>query len=1184
MSFYRFTHGISKEKQRLLLRIGVCLKPFDANGVFAPSVPRGGDTLRRLAVRGAGMTVFSGGLGLAIQVVATVVLARLLTPRDFGLVAMVTTFSLLLSNCGINGITEALVQREQIDHTLTSNLFWINLGGGSLLTGGFAAAGSILAKFYGEALVAPIAAGVSISIVLTSTSVIHLALLKRAMLFSAVAKNDIIARAASVIVSIAFGWAGWGYWALVLGVCALPLSTAIGAWILCRWAPGRPRHAPGTGAMLKFAMYTYGRFSVNYFARNTDNLLVGWRFGAPALGFYKKAYDLFSLSATQLVASTSVVAVSALSRVRGDSVRYRRYLLGAMAVMAFLGMGIAGDLTLIGKDLIRVLLGPGWESAGQIFTFFAPGIGIMILYGTHGWIHLSIGRADRWFRWGIVEWTVTILLFIAALHWGPQGIAVAWCVSFWTLIIPAMWYAGRPIGLGVGPIFAVVWRYIVASLLAGVASILILFRLVTLRGTAGASGAMLRVVFVSLLFVGLYLIAIVSLYRGFGPLQRLVGLLREMTAVAHVSRPSTATRAESRGWKILILPLMCFALTLYSHAQTWAPIPGSNRAIDWSNVGVGAIPARMSRCASLTPSATLAEINSALASCPGGETVYLAAGTYFITGTVSIPSNVTLRGAGAGLTVLNATGKGGGTVISLGSGSVSFKPVTITNGATAGSKSIEVGNASGIRVGMYLAISEINNLSYVSTAGSGGNCNWCDGDWTKSGSFARGQIVAVTGISGRMIAVSPGLYSAYTNTQIAVPFSMSESYAGVEDLQVYANNTGYAANFAMSECAYCWIKGVESNYADGDHVEVYWGFHDEIRDSYFSNAFLHRPGTHDSDIQIAFKTSASLVENNIIERTHASVMLEWGAAGNVVSYNYTMGEFDSEAINLDIGGIDFHGAHPQSNLLEGNVVTEISEDSVWGTSSQTTAFRNWVVGTNRICSPMSGRGTVNCSGTNGHYGFQAARAIELSYLGTSNNFVGNVVGSVQMQSLKGYNGPLAQRGSIEYPSPRSYDAVAYAWSFGYGGTGDDGTGTGCGGGIPPCHLSGTSSTDFFHGNYNNIEGSIAWASGVTRQLPASLYLSRKPAWWGSMPFPATGPDVTGGTGPGGHSYGNPAQACYLHVMGGSDGGAGGPLLFNPGRCYGKDVSAAGVSPGNRTDAVVVAPGFVDRHVSSGETQ
>jgi hypothetical protein len=578
------------------------------------------------------------------------------------------------------------------------------------------------------------------------------------------------------------------------------------------------------------------------------------------------------------------------------------------------------------------------------------------------------------------------------------------------------------------------------------------------------------------------------------------------------------------------------------------------------------------------------EINAALASCPSGESVALAAGTYSIAGTVQVPSNVTLRGAGANLTILNAVGTNGGDVISLGSGSVDFKPYRVTGGATAGSASIEVSNSSGIQVGMYLAITELNDLTYVSAAGSGGNCNWCDGGWTEKGSLARGQIVAVTGISGRSIRISPGLYSVYANMPIAVPFNMSASYAGVEDLQVYANNSGYAANFGMSECAYCWIKGVESNYADGDHVEVYWGFHDEIRDSYFSNAFLHSPGTHDSDIQVGFKTTASLVENNIIERTHVAVMLEWGAAGNVVAYNYTLGEFDSGAPNLDIGGIDFHGAHPQFNLLEGNVLTGINQDSVWGTSSHTTAFRNWVVGTNRICGPMSGRGSISCTGANGHYGFQAARAIEMSYLATANNFIANVVGSVQMQSLKGENHALRQIASIEYPAPRSYDAVAYEWSFGYGRTGDDGTGNGCAGGNSPCHLAGISSTDFLHGNFGDIAAAVKWAPGVTQALPASFYLANKPSWWGAMPFPATGPDVTGGFGPGGHSFGNPAEACYRKEMGGSDGGAGGPLVFNANRCYGMGISPARDLEDNGKATVKTAPGIVVRDGLHGENQ
>jgi len=100
----------------------------------------------------------------------------------------------------------------------------------------------------------------------------------------------------------------------------------------------------------------------------------------------------------------------------------------------------------------------------------------------------------------------------------------------------------------------------------------------------------------------------------------------------------------------------------------------------------------------------------------------------------------------------------------------------------------------------------------------------------------------VTDVSGTTITISPGLYSAYTNLPMVASWSPTV-YAGVENLQVYANKTGYNANFALTGCAYCWIKGVESNYTDGDHVDVYFGFHDEIRDSYFSNSFLHSPGT-----------------------------------------------------------------------------------------------------------------------------------------------------------------------------------------------------------------------------------------------------------------------------------------------------------------------------------------------------
>lgn len=512
------------------------MKPFDEGGAFRPT--SGG--LRHLAIRGAAVTIFCQGMALAIQIIATVVLARLLTPADFGVVAMVTTFSLLVVNFGGNGFTEAVLKWEEIDHALASNLFWINLAAGVFLTVGFASAGSLLAWFYGDARVAIITIGVSSTIFITSTSVLHLALLKRAMRFTAVSVNDIIARIASVAVSIIFAWARWGYWALVAGIVALSLSTSVGAWVLCRWAPCFPRKVDKTTTVVRFAIHVYGQFCVNYFARNTDNLLVGWRFSAQALGFYKKAYDLFALSASQLVSPLTSVAVSALSRLSQNSSQYRRYLLSSLGVIAFVGMGVGADLTLVGRDVIRLLLGPGWEESGRIFTFFGPGIGIMLLYGTHGWIHLSIGRADRWFRWGIIEFAVTFLLFLVGLPWGPAGIALGWTASFWILTIPAFWYAGKPIQLKVGPVIAEVWKFLLASLVAGFVVAAIMRSTPFFVLVPSAKAALARILTVSLLFAALYLGMVIVLHRGCAPLYKFTGLLAEIVPRGKSSRISSS--------------------------------------------------------------------------------------------------------------------------------------------------------------------------------------------------------------------------------------------------------------------------------------------------------------------------------------------------------------------------------------------------------------------------------------------------------------------------------------------------------------------------------------------------------------------------------------------------------------------------------------------------------------------
>ncbi len=513
--------------------------PFDATGAFHPVAER--DELRHLAVRGAAASVSAQGFGLALQVVGTVVLARLLTPADFGVVAMVTTFILLLMSCGSSGFNEAIIQTEGMNQIQASNLFWITCTIGLIVTVGFAGAGSLLARFYRNPLVAHVAVALSVAIFIAATSATHLALLRRAMRFGAVSANDVVGRAVYTGVPILLALRGWGYWALVAGIVAQGLSTTLGAWWLCRWIPSLPRRRVGTRAILSFAAKVYGRFSLNYFTRNFDNLLVGWQFNAAALGFYKRAYDLFALSASQLTVPLHNVALAALSQLNQDPVRFRRYLVNSLGIVGFVGMAVGADLTLVGKDVVRLVLGPKWAESARIFELFGPGIGVMLLYSTVGWIHLSIGKPGRWLRWTLVETVSTILLFVLALPWGPAGIAVAWSVSFWILLIPAFWYAGRPIGLDVSSLLAAVWRYVAASLLAGLATAAIIRGTPISASPAGARAALEATIIISALFVMLYVGAVTVLHGGFAPVRQLTNLLRELATTRRAIRPVAET-------------------------------------------------------------------------------------------------------------------------------------------------------------------------------------------------------------------------------------------------------------------------------------------------------------------------------------------------------------------------------------------------------------------------------------------------------------------------------------------------------------------------------------------------------------------------------------------------------------------------------------------------------------------
>jgi hypothetical protein len=505
----------------------------------------------------------------------------------------------------------------------------------------------------------------------------------------------------------------------------------------------------------------------------------------------------------------------------------------------------------------------------------------------------------------------------------------------------------------------------------------------------------------------------------------------------------------------LILIIFLLTIPALAHAQAWSgillPTFGSDAcnptsttapgrcAIDWSTAGIpGGIPSgTWTQSGSTILASTYANgwtdatagIQSALNACAGsGEYVLLGAGTFLIDGNLSIPSNCVLRGKGANKTILNSMatmdppvnmGSGGPNCGTYSNGACSYpSTVAITGGYTAGSTSITVASASGISVGMYLLIDQINDGMFVTNYGAGGSCSYCDSSQTSNGTRVQGQLAEVESVNGTAIGISPPLYVTYSNSPVAIPFAANK-YSGLENLQIYANNShsssAYdASNITINGCAYCWVSGVEGNYTDGDHVRLYADFHNEVVNSYFSNAFLHGPGAYDSDIVLATKSTGCLIENNILERLHSSTMLEFGAAGNVIAYNYWFGAFDNTGFTAgsSLGALgalmidtSTHGGHPQFNLWGGNVGADLDPDSIWGSSANNTSFRNWFLGTTKQCTPvgtngLTPRGTVTCSPLgnestvtpsgvgvtiNGWWAFEAGWNVAINYLDNDYN-------------------------------------------------------------------------------------------------------------------------------------------------------------------------------------------------------
>ena len=496
--------------------------------------------LKKRALVGAGFSVFAQTANYGIQTVGTIIMARILSPEDFGLVAMVATFSILIQNFGGNGFTEAIIQKEDLTDDQMKKLFWVNFLIMAGLTVFFVLLSPAIAWFFGEKQLTSISAGMALSIIFSGLGTCHLALLSRYMKFNLSAVAQVLAALVSTALGILTALKGFGFWSLVLRRVSLPLVTAVFAWLFCRWKPGIPAKGTSIRSILTFSYKTYGNYLLSYVRNNLDKILVGKAFGKGDLGHYDRASQLTAVLPNQVTMALSGVGIATLSRLSGDPPRFRSYFSKALSVLAFLGFPGSVLFTLLGKDIIIVLLGDRWSIAGAIFAALGPGIGVFVIYNTNVWLHISLGRVDRLLKWGFVVLGTSILFYSLGLLFGPVGVAIAYSIMFYILLVPALTYAGKPAGIKASFYMAILWKYWTAALVSGLLYWTVSTFVPAVAVVYSKATPLARIGLASAIYPLFYLAIIAVLFRGFKPVTMLYSLIKEMLSRGPASQQDGA--------------------------------------------------------------------------------------------------------------------------------------------------------------------------------------------------------------------------------------------------------------------------------------------------------------------------------------------------------------------------------------------------------------------------------------------------------------------------------------------------------------------------------------------------------------------------------------------------------------------------------------------------------------------
>lgn len=435
--------------------MGCCLSnvlPGNGDGVGVVSKPqiehfRTDHLLENIghrAVSGGFATVGAQAAKFILNLTAAAVLARLLSPREFGLVGMVLGVTGLVGVFKELGLSTATVQRETITQQQVSNLFWINVALSGILAVFSIFLAPLVAWFYRDPRVAGIMLALSLTFLLTGSTVQHQALLTRQMRFRTLAVVDVTAILIGFTTACVLAWFGFAYWALVAQQLIYAATGLVLTWFASGWRPSMPKGNSGVRPMVRFGAHLTVADLIGRLSINTDSILIGRFFGAIPLGLYTRANVLLARPLDQVLTPISAVLIPVLSRLHADPQRYRRTFLRAYDALALVTFPFAAMCLVLSKPLVLVVLGPKWTSVIPLFSAFALVAISSPLSMVASWIFESQGRGRDQLRNHTLAGAVTVGSFVVGLHWGPLGMILALAFTSLVIRLPIVYYlAGR---------------------------------------------------------------------------------------------------------------------------------------------------------------------------------------------------------------------------------------------------------------------------------------------------------------------------------------------------------------------------------------------------------------------------------------------------------------------------------------------------------------------------------------------------------------------------------------------------------------------------------------------------------------------------------------------------------------------------------------------------------------------